>query len=152
MALQAWVGRTGGQLDADSPLDITLHNSYDDDLIHLRQVGYGDGSGGFMTASDPHTHDNVNSKRVVYTFAEDDSGSIASGNFWTPDNTIYASIWANGVTMFTEVFLNSAWRRAQAADDADAQGVAGLMIIQDDEMRWHNDAGSARTLFFYEVI
>ena len=61
MALQPWVGRTGGQLDADSPLDITLHNSYDDDLIHLRQVTYGNGSGGFMTAADPHTHNGVNS-------------------------------------------------------------------------------------------
>lgn len=75
MALQPWIGRSAGQLDADSPLDVTLHNSYDDDLIHLKQVLYGDGAGGYLTPIDGHDHDDANSAIITVNSLKFSTGS-----------------------------------------------------------------------------
>ena len=55
MALQAWTAIAASQTDADSPLDEILFDSIRTNQTHLRQVLYGDGSGGFLSSVSPST-------------------------------------------------------------------------------------------------
>jgi len=61
MALQGWIGRSAGQIDADSPCDTVLFEGINLDIWHLRQILYGDGAGDFRTPIDGHNHITTNS-------------------------------------------------------------------------------------------
>lgn len=88
MALQAWTGRTAGQIDADSPVDVPLVGGFDDDAIHLRQVLYGNGSGGFLTPIDGHRHNGSDSQRLdVFINAAAGDYRVAGGDMTEFDTT-----------------------------------------------------------------
>lgn len=59
--IYSWQTIADTQTDANSPINEVLMNSIRQDLIHLQQTVYGDGSGGFKTAVDGHDHDGSNS-------------------------------------------------------------------------------------------
>lgn len=65
MALTAWTGRNASQVDADSPVDEPLMQGFNADMTHLRQVLYGNGSGGFNTPIDGHVHNGSDSEEIV---------------------------------------------------------------------------------------
>lgn len=122
MALQAWVGRSGAQLDADSPLDITLHNSYDDDLIHLRQVSYGDGAGGFLTPIDGHRHNGSDSQLappIINAPTESNTALGAGANLTPSPGEWWSGVHESGTgNMAFETFLNGAWKRAVVTSES----------------------------------
>jgi hypothetical protein len=78
------------QTDADSPLDQTLMDSIREDLYHLRQVLYGNGSGGFHTPADGHDHDGSNSEQIatitdgIITPAK--LSDMSAGNYYIAEN------------------------------------------------------------------
>jgi hypothetical protein len=58
----SWNSIAASQTDSDSPIDQSLMDGLRENDYHLRQVLYGNGSGGFYTPVDGHDHDGSNSK------------------------------------------------------------------------------------------
>lgn len=138
MALQAWTGRTSGQIDADSPVDIALIGGFDDDITHLRQTVYGNGSGGFLTPIDGHNHDGANSAFVsVGRSATSTSQNISPTSVWYPDTSI--GVFLAGADISFQAFLNSAWQNVEGLNAKGqtifGDGVSGLIRFNNGTVR-----------------
>lgn len=138
--LYSWNTQVSTQVDADSPLVEDITEGWRQNDWFLRQVLYGDGSGGFKTPADGHVHNGTDSKGVVVPNDTIGRGPIkhaaTEANWFIAQlqNQIlpegfYIAIWESGaagggVDGLLQAFLNGTWQTMQSG--LNTAGFAGI--------------------------
>lgn len=150
------------QNDADSPLTEDWGESMRQNAIHLKQVLYGDGSGGFKTAADGHTHNGTDSVGVVVpndSIGRNAINHAASASSWNIGISgtqvigegFFMGIWDSspGTDARLEINLNGSWR----AVDNDMGTTAAASIYSDGtNYRIRNvNAGAGIIVYFRKM-